>query len=147
VAYYRLLFLEGSSADLGTITTPLTAFRASIRTDHGVALDAPPFDAHRNTIASPTAYVETQALGEAMREAGVEAFSYPSARDAGGGVNVGAFAPSVFGRTKPTSLEGWHCAASRARVDVTRSDYFRRQAFAFERDEFVVGGTLPSPAV
>ena len=40
VAYYRLLFLEGTQASLGTITTPLTAFRASLRTTHGVSLDA-----------------------------------------------------------------------------------------------------------
>lgn len=146
LAYYRLLFLEGTTAELGTVPTPLTAFRATLRTDHGVGLEAPPFATCRNIIASPVSYTETQALGEAMRDAGVEAFSYPSARDTDGGLNVGAFAPSVFGRTKPTSLESWHCAASRARVDVTRSDYFRREAFGFAREQFLVDGTLPSPA-
>ena len=147
VAYYRLLFLEGTQASLGTITTPLTAFRARLHTTHGVALDAPPFDSFRATIASPVSYAESQALGDAMRDAGVEAFTYPSARDAGGGANVGAFAPSVFGRAKPTSLESWHCAASRDRVDVTRGDYFQRETFEFPREEFLVDGTLPSPAV
>ena len=147
LAYYRLLFLEGTSADLGTVPTPLTAFRATLRTERGVALETAPFDAHRDSIASPVSYAETQALGEVMREVGVEAFSYPSARDVAGGVNVGAFEPSVFGRTKPRSLESWHCAASRARVDVTRSDYFRREAFGFVREEFLVEGSLPAPAV
>ena len=146
VAYYRLLFLEGTQASLGTITTPLTAFRAPLRTASGVALDAPPFDAFRDTIASPVSYAESQALGSAMRDAGVEAFTYPSARDVDGGSNVGAFAHSVFGRAKPTSLEGWHCAASRDRVDVTRSDYFQRETFEFPRAQFLVDGTLPSPA-
>ena len=147
VAYYRLLFLEGTHAPLGTITTPLTAFRASLHTKLGVALDAPPFDAYRDTIASPVTYSHTQPLGDAMRSAGVEAFRYPSARDVQGGVNVGAFTPSVFGRTKPTSLESWHCAASRERVDVTRGDYFTRETFAFARGEFLVDGVLPSPGV
>src|SRR5690349_23411865 len=126
-AYYRLLFLEGTQASLGTITTPLTAFRASLRTTHGIALDAPPFDAFRDVIASPSSYGETQSLGDAMRAAEVDAFTYSSARDADGGPNVGAFVPTVFGRAKPTSLESWHCAASRERVDVTRSDYFQRE--------------------
>jgi hypothetical protein len=146
VAYYRLLFLEGTHASLGTITTPLTAFRAALRTTRGIALDERPFDAFREVIASPTSYDDTQSLGEAMREAGVEAFTYPSARDANGGVNVAAFLPLVFGRARPTSLESWHCAASRERVDVTRGDYFRRETFSFARAQFLVGGALPSPA-
>jgi len=147
VAYYRLLFLEGTRASLGIVTTPLTAFRATVRTTRGVELDLPPFDAYRSAIASPVSYTETQPLGDAMRSAGVEAFRFPSARDAEGGVNVGAFTPAVFGRTKPTSLESWHCAAARERVDVTRGDYFTRETFAFAREQFLVDGRLPSPAL
>ena len=145
VAYYRLLFLEGTTAELGIITTPLTAFRATVRTESGIALEEPPFDAYRATIASPVSYEDTQPLGDAMRAAGVDAFTYPSARDPEGGVNVGAFTPTVFGRSKPTSLESWHCAASRERVDVTRSDYFSRATFAFGRQQFLVEGQLPNP--
>ena len=147
VAYYRLLFIEGTHAELGTITTPLTAFRAALRTTHGVALDAPPFDAFRAVIASPSRYDDTQALGDAMRAADVDAFTYPSARDNEGGVNVAAFVPSVFGRAKPTSLESWYCSASRERVDITRGDYFRRETFSFAREQFLVDGILPAPAV
>ena len=147
VAYYRLLFIEGTHAGLGTVTTPLTAFRATVRTTFGIELDTPPFVTYRDTIASPVSYDESQALGAAMREAGVEAFRYPSARDAEGGVSVGAFTPSMFGRTKPTSLESWYCAASRERVDVTRGDYFTRETFAFARGTFLVDGALPAPAV
>lgn len=147
VAYYRLLFLEGTRADLGTVTTPLTAFTASMRTARGVDLVAPPFDAHRRAIASPSSYAASQALGDAMRRAGVEAFRYPSARDVEHGVNVAAFTPSVFGSAKPASLETWHCAASRERVDVTRGDYFTREVFAFPRAQFLVHGELPAPAL
>jgi hypothetical protein len=146
LAYYRLLFLEGTHAILGTVTTPLTAFQASVRTARGVDLVAPPFDAHRRAIASPTSYGASQALGTAMRAAGVEAFRYPSARDAEPGINVAAFAPTVFGHAKPTSLESWHCAASRSRVDVTRGDYFARGTFSFPREQFLVQGRLPAPA-
>ena len=147
VAYYRLLFLEGSQASLGTVETPLTAFTARVRTQRGIDLAAAPFDVHRRTIASPMSYTSSQALGTAMRGAGVEAFRYPSARDTQGGINVGVFVPSVFGQAKPRSFETWHCAASRARVEVTRGDYFTRHTYSFPRTQFLVHGALPAPAL
>jgi hypothetical protein len=147
VAYYRIVFLDGSEADLGTVETPLTAFTASVRTSRGIDLVAPPFDAYHRAITSRTSYASSQPLGTAMRGAGVEALKYPSARDIHEGVNVGVFAPSVFGRTKPKSLETWHCAASRNRAEVMRADYFKRERFAFPRDQFLVRGELPTPAL
>ena len=147
VAYYRLLFLEGTHAQLGTVETALTAFTARVRTAKGIDLVSAPFDAHRRAIASPTSYTSTQPLGTAMRNAGVDAFRYLSARDVEGGVNVGVFTPSVFGNAKPKSLETWHCAASRERVEVTQGDYFKRDKFAFPRSQFLVHGVLPAPAL
>ena len=146
IAYYRLLFLEGTRASLGTVETALTAFTARVHTMRGVDLVAAPFDAYRRAIASPTSYVSSQALGNSMRAAQVEAFRYPSARDTEGGVNIGIFDPSVFGKAKPRSLETWHCAASRERVEVTQGDYFKRERFAFPRSQFLVQGVLPAPA-
>ena len=147
VAYYRMLFLEGSSAELGTLETALTAFTASVRTARGIDLTAPPFDAHRRAIASPTSYSASQALGAAMRGAGVETFKYPSARDVGGGINVGVFAPSAFGAAKPKSFETWYCFASRERVEVVPGGYIRQEQFLFPRQQFLVQGALPSPAL
>jgi hypothetical protein len=147
VAYYRLLFLEGSRAALGTVETALTAFTARVRTASGVDLTAPPFDAHRRAIASPSSYRASQVLGAAMRAAGVEAFRYPSARDTRGGINVGIFTPSVFGNGKPRSFQTWHCAASRERVDVTPGDYFTHDTYTFPRAQFLVQGVLPAPAL
>ncbi len=146
VAYYRLLFLEGTNASLGTITTPLTAFVANVRTMRGIDLTIPPFETYRRSIASPASYQSSQALGAEMRHAGVEAFQYPSARDRDGGVNVGVFAFSVFGRGKPRMLETWHCTASRDRVEMTQGDYFKRDTFEFPRSQFLVKGNLPAPA-
>jgi hypothetical protein len=147
VSYYRFLFLEGTHAKLGTVTTALTAFTADIRTSRGIDLVMTPFDAYRREIASPTSYQSSQALGAAMREAGVEAFRYPSARDAEGGINVAAFVPSVFGKSKPKALETWHCSASREAVDVAQGDYFVRRRFEYRRDQFLVKGVLPAPAL
>ncbi|MGK2962243.1 MAG: RES domain-containing protein, partial [Gemmatimonadaceae bacterium] len=117
------------------------------RTSRGIDLVAPPFDAFLRAIASPASDTASRPLGTAMRDAGVEAFRYPSARDVEGGVNVGVFVPSVFGRAKPKSLETWHCAASRDRVEVKQADYFKRDRYAFPRDQFLVKGTLPVPAI
>jgi hypothetical protein len=147
VAYYRLLFLEGSHASLGTLETALTAFTARLKTSRGIDLVKPPFAEHRKSIASPMAYSSTQALGTAMRSADVEAFRYPSARDAEDGVNVGVFSPAAFGSAKPRLFQTWHCAASRERVEVARGDYLKREVFSFPRLQFLVKGELPSPAL
>jgi hypothetical protein len=147
VSYYRLLFLHGTAADLGVVATELTTFRAMLRASRGVELTAAPFAAHAGEISSPTSYLESQALGRAMREAAVEAFVFTSARDVGGGMNAGAFEPSVFGRRQPRDLETWYCTATRAMVEITRRDYFRHRTFAYPVQQFLVEGSLPAPAL
>jgi len=147
VAYYRLVFLEGTRADLGPVSTQLTAFTVRAHSARGVDLVAAPFASHRRAIANPVRYATPQALGAAMRAAGVELFRYPSARDAKDGVNVGAFTPIVFGTAKPRALETWHCTATRARVEVVKRDYFGRETYAYERERFLVKGVLPTPAI
>jgi hypothetical protein len=146
VAYYRLLFLEGTSAELGVVTADLTAFRILVRTTYGVDLTTSPFSVHTADLASPVSYAATQALGAAMRGAGVEAFRYPSAR-APRAVNIGAFVPRVFGRRQPARFEAWHCTTTRSRVEFTSRDYFDRASHAYLRDQFLVDGRLPAPAL
>ncbi len=146
VAYYRFVFLEGTIADLGELTSELTAFRVNARSRRGVDLVHAPFNASRKVIASPTRYTETQALGAAMRDASVELFRYPSARDSRGGVNVGAFTPAVFGKSRPRDLEPWHCSATREMVELAKRDYFGRDLHVFPRSKFLVRNALPLPA-
>jgi hypothetical protein len=146
VAYYRLLFLDGSHGPLGPITTSLTAFTVRTRSSRGTDLVSPPFAVHRRAIASRTSYSATQALGTDMRSAGVELFRYPSARDPDG-ICIGAFAPSVFGAAKPQKFETWHCTATKERVEFAQSDYLARETRVHERAEFLVEGALPAPAL
>lgn len=146
VAYYRLLFLEGTRADLGEVETDLTAFRARIRTERGIDLTAPPFVTHEAVLSSPTTYLQTQALGQAMRNAGVEAFRYRSARDVRVGVNIAVFAPGAFGRRLPREFENWHCTASRDRVEVASRGWFGHTVHVYPRGDFLVHGALPAPA-
>ena len=145
VAYYRLLFLEGTSADLGPLATDLSAFTVRIRTARGIDLTRPPFARWRRTLASRSSYGATQALGTAMRAARVEAVRYQSARDVEGGVNVAVFVPRAFAG-RPRRVERWHCVATRERVELSKRDYFERAAHVFTRSAFLVQGRLPSPA-
>jgi hypothetical protein len=144
-AYYRLLFLEGTAADLAPLATQLTTFAARVRTARGVDLVAPPFDAFAGVIAARAGYADTQMLGSAMRDAAVEAFRYPSARDEGG-VNVGVFTWRIFTRLRPRGLREWHCTATRERVEMVERDWFRETSCTFAREQFLVNGALPAPA-
>ena len=147
VSYYRLLFLEGTSANLGMLETELTSFTASVKTERGADLTRDPFAAYAEQLRSPSDYRATQQLGTAMREDGVEAFRYLSARDVDAGVAIGVIAPAAFGRRQPKSLETWHCVATRDVVEFVRRDYFARASWSFAREQFLVAGALPAPAV
>ena len=146
VAYYRLVFLEGTAADLDGVETELTAFRARVRTERGADLTAGCFAGHRAELASPISYEATQATGADMRAAGVQAFRFPSARHEDG-VGVAVLDAAAFGRSKPHGFEAWYCIASRARVEVRKRDWFERRALSFEREVFLVNGALPTPAL
>lgn len=146
VAYYRLLFLEGTAAELPPLMTPLTAFRVPVRTARGVDLSGTPFDEWRDVIASKSSYDETQRLGRTMREDGAEAFRYPSARDVLGGVCMGLFTPRAFAAMRPRAAQSWHSVATKSAVELSRRDLFTSERWRFPREEFVVEGALPAPA-
>ena len=146
VAYYRLVFLEGTTASFDMLTTQHTVFAARARTARGVDLSAAAFARSRADIASPERYEATQALGADMRAAGVEVARYPSARDVEGGNNVAVFSPRAFTGAKPKDLQTWHCVAHRGRVEVAKRDHFGTERYAYDRAQFLVNGTLPWPA-
>lgn len=146
VAYYRLVFLEGTAADLGSVTVELSAFRAEVRARRAVDLTRPPFAAHAAAISSKTSYRSSQALGREMRAAGIEVFVYGSARDPEQGDNLGLFVPA-FSSDKPSAPEAWVSTANRDKVELVKKDIFRRRQFVFQRSAFEVGGRLPAPAV
>jgi len=146
-AYYRLLFLDGTTATLEPFAAELSLFRVPLRTSRGVDLVREPFDRFKDRIASPTDYAAAQRLGREMREDGVEAFRYPSARDVEGGTHVALFTPAAFAATRPEEPEAWHLVASRERVEVTKRDFFKPRAWVFPRSDFAVDGRLPAPAL
>jgi len=145
-AYYRLVFLEGTTADIEPVSVELSLFHVAVRTSTGVDLTRPPFDSQRDVIASPTSYDKTQRLGARMRESGVQAFRYPSARDAKGGKNLALFTPKAFAAKVPGVPETWYCVATSAMVELTKIDIFEQRRLVFPRGDFEVGGKLPQPA-
>jgi hypothetical protein len=146
VAYYRLLFLDGTAAEL-TLHVELTVFSARYDSAIGVDLTREPFARYRGRISSPTDYRTSQALGNAMREDGVEAFLYRSARALGGGTNLGIFSPDALVSRRPARQETWVCHATREGVDFIRADLAAsRTTVGFPRAHFEVDGALPSPA-
>lgn len=143
-AYYVLLFLEGTEADIAPLTRPLTLFQVRMSTKKGADLVAEPFAAFTDDISSPTTYRTSQPLGTAMREAGVAAFRFQSARDPGKGANLGLFEP-VFTTKKPLHAEQWICTAGRQRVELQPGPAVMRSRTSFGREAFEVDGAFPAP--
>jgi len=149
LSYYRLLFFAGTSAALLPNTTAFSTFRARVATGAGVDLTAPPFAEHGALISSKSRYGASQRLGAEMRADGVEAFRFASARDPGGGTNVGLFTPAAFAAKRPRApAETWHCTVTAAGdVEWTRQDVVAVRRIRHARALFLVRGALPTPAV
>jgi hypothetical protein len=144
-AYYRLLFLEGTDAEIGPLVVEMTAFRTQYRTSRGVDMCRGEYERYRSTIAASESYTETQQLGASMRGAGVEAFRYPSARNPGG-ANIGLFTPRAFRSHLPESPESYSAVMEKQAVEFIRRDFLRRSILRFPREVFEVNGKLPLPA-
>ena len=149
VAYYRLLFFEGTAAELAPDTITVSAFQARVRTSAGVDLTQPVFKPYLAKLCSKTSYALSQALGSEMRADGIEAVRYPSARAPGRGLNVALFTPAAFAARRPVGApQTWYCT-----VTPTRDVEFRREAGTgvqkvdFPRQAFLVKGALPVPAL
>ena len=148
VAFYRLLFLEGTSADLGTVSADLQSFWAKVETRHGADLTKPPFEERKHEISSPTSYAFSQSLGSEMRAAGIRAFLYESARDPRAGINVGILDAAAFGVPKPFAFRAWYAVATKAGVEfISRELAEAKESLRFPRGDFLVDGGLPQPAL
>ena len=146
VAYYRLLFLEGTGADLGTVSVELTAFSFGIAARRAIDLTRAPFASFEGEISSKTSYQAPQQLGHEMRTSGAQCCLYVSARAPGRSVCIAVF-DDVFHPRRPSAEERWACVASRTRVEFTSGGLLRAPLrHAYERSQFLVRGRLPAPA-
>lgn len=146
-AYLRLRLLNETAAEIKS-ETQLTAFSAPVKSSRGVDLTHAPFKNHASKISSKISYLHSQELGADMRESGVEAALYASARSAEGGTNIAVFSPQAFAVKTPdfSTFQTWFCYATRTRVDFFLRSFSEPQALDFDRRHFEVGGKLPTPA-
>lgn len=149
LAFYRFNFLSASEASYGVVVTQLTAFSVQIKEENAINITNEPFLKFSDTISSPVDYSASQELGTAMREDGVKAFNYMSARDPELGVNIGLFAPSAFAKKQPekNSFQSWQCVTDHRVVEFLRTNAIETEASNFSIDMFLVNGELPFPAI
>jgi hypothetical protein len=144
-AYYRFVFWSGMAVSPpAPLDTRHTLFSVAIDTKRGLRLQHAPFDAYAAALLDRRVYGPTQALGSAMREAGIEAFEYRSARDPQQGLNVALFTAAALGAAKPDIRDEWLCQTAGESVS-----YYSRHGGGvreFRRATFLVDGELPLPA-
>lgn len=145
-AYYRLVFWY-SMPPLPTkrcIDSAHTLVTVRYRSALGIQLHQPPFAAHETILTHPADYASTQQLGSAMRDAGIDAFEYTSARDIKKGRCLGLFTPTALSQKKPASLSPWLCET---RADqVIFKPLSQNIVHRFPADQFIRDGQLPRPA-
>lgn len=148
-AFYQFNFLRASDGNFGFVEIPLTAFSVAVNTQQGVKLTHSPFSRYTEIISSPISYHASQQLGNSMRQHDIEAFSYQSARDPKGGINVALFTPRAFKRKNPnaSSLQTWRCLATKEEVEFVEVSLTKNTTFSFPLSTFLVNGALPFPAI
>lgn len=146
VSYYRFVFAAGLATPFPKpLTTRHTAFSARFRSARGLRLERAPFSAHRAALASPVDYTATQALGSALREHGIGAFTFVSARDPEHNLNAALFEPSALADRTPRAQAPWTCETTAEQV--TWREQGAHEVVAFPIHSFLVEGLLPAPAV
>jgi len=145
-AYYRFVFWHSMDAPppKGQIHSQHTLFSVGYKTARGVRLHAPPFDAYRAELAHPARYQATQELGTAMRQAGVQAFEYASARDPQGGHCAGLFTLDAMAQKRPRDMSPWLCQAGADAVSFKQAG--GQDVVAYPIASFLHEGRLPVPA-
>jgi RES domain len=146
-AYYRFVFWQGMSTPPPTLKllTQHTVFTARYHTAHGLQLQLAPFTEFTEDLIDPMRYTITQQLGSAMREAGVEAFEYLSARDPARGVNVALFSPAALASSEPAQQRSCLCETKADTVSFYANDPMLYHQFPLET--FLINGKFPHPAV
>lgn len=145
-AYYRFVFWTGMATPPASrrLVTQHALLRARYRGQRGVNLSEPPCAGYAEVLTHPSDYGPTQALGRALREAGVDAFEFSSARDPGRGLNVALFAPTALVSRRPLGLQPWLCETRADQVSFSGDG--GRILFGFSIVQFLLDGALPRPA-
>lgn len=105
-AFYALLFWEGLiDPPPAPIRRRQTLFPVLLNASRGLQLQCIADPAAQAVLREPIAYGATQLLGEWMRDQGIEAFEYLSARSSDALVQVGVLTSAVFQSTPFDQVE------------------------------------------
>jgi len=143
IAYKRFVFRACSKATIQAMNVDYTKFAVKIKTNKGIDLTATPFSRYRNIISNPLSHIESQTLGHEMRNAGVEAFLFFSAR-VKNGINCGAISVEAFANNKPEENDDWVIYDSEQFIEFRRHLPIKKsETKIFPLKNFLVGGSLP----
>ena len=144
-AYYELVFQDGPERPFPRSTAMRKAiFHVQVRTARGLKLQDHGSKELQAWLRDPVDSRFCQGIGRQMREAGIEAFEYHSARSVEDVVQVGAISCCVFTSTPfdqvEVQLEANGQDVSIRCLDDNTVHHFRRQ-------QFEVNGELPQPTL
>ena len=169
-AFYRFVFVHDTQVPFPKpVKSQHTLFEVSVKTNNGVKLQSPDWLNVRSQLVDPEDYRFTQAIGTEMREAGVEAFQFISARAVqvglrslddqpteGGlqnlatdyvGINWGLFEPSAFQKTQPSNPRPMIVITTKENVSIVMTETDGSStASEFPVTHFMVSGRIPRPA-
>lgn len=143
-AYYELVFQSGPVQPFPhPAAMRKTLFHVHIATAQGLQLHLQGPDTLQQRLRDPVDQRFCQATGKHMRDAGIQAFEYLSARSRQPVVHVGAISCSVFASTPFDQVD----VQTEATVDAVACRCLDdNSVHHFHRQQFEVNGTLPQPA-
>lgn len=144
VAYYRFVFLydmeDSTLVTQHNIQSYHSSFYINAQSEKAVRLEQEPFEKFSAQLLSVQNYQATQLLGKAMRDAGVEMFSFASARMEDG-LNGAIYNHQAIKSTKPNQLESWQCLTQEERV--VFHNPVSATSFEFNKVEYLYNKDFP----
>jgi hypothetical protein len=142
-AYYRLVFIEGMEKPFSDrVISQFTVFEANYHTAKGMDLSRPPFARHKAVLRHKSQYLPCQLLGTELRECGIEAITYLSARADGDVANIALFSPAALRSRKHRNPRHGICDSRADQVSFRQGD----ELHIFSRESFLHEGRFPIPA-
>ena len=143
-AYYGLLFWEGLiEPPAAPIRRRQTLFSVLLNASRGLRLQAIVADAVQASLRDPLAYGPTQQLGAWMRDQGIGAFEYLSARCRDALVQVAVFSPALFQSTPFDQVE---ISTEISADHTTFLCHDDGKLHRFARELFLIDGAFPGAA-
>jgi RES domain len=144
-AYYELVFQDGPEQPFPRSSAMRKAlFHVQMRTERGLKLQDHGNRRLQTRLRDPVDSHFCQGTGRQMRDAGIEAFEYHSARSNEEVIQVGVISCCVFTGTPFDQVE---VAFEACRHEVAIRCLDDNTVHHFQRQQFEVAGLLPQPAI